>query len=459
MRARQPSLFGRLMTGFAGVLAAVTLVSFAYVVYEAKATQRVRTQAENRAHAHEALLHFGALARQPRAMLAAAAQIEAVRAHMFKSLDYRSRVRLRLWQGGRLVYNSAPWLPAALPAFGTPQARTASSWERAVVADPANGLVVERSHEVDDEWMLSLSALNVLMSSTVFSLPLLLLPAWLIVGIGLRPLRRIAELIEQRDEFDLAPLPDSNYRELSPLVSAINRLLARLSQRIEREHAFITDAAHELKTPLAAIQINAHLILSRCDAGVRERCAAAAAGLNGGVDRASHMVHQLLAFERASTESDSVPDTPMELASFLRGRIAAMAPIAVARRIDIVFEADAAPVRLLHVESMAALFDNLLSNAIKYAPDRSRIHIALANHAGLDRVTLTDEGPGIVPALRRRVFERFYRLPGQREAGSGLGLAIAQRAAERNKASIALADGPGGKGLCVRVDFPRKADG
>lgn len=446
------------MIGFAGVLAVVTLASFAYVVHEAKATQRWRTQVENEAHAQEALAHFALLAGRPEALLAAVAHIETVRARMFDLLDYHSRVRLRLWRHDVLVYNSAPSLPNMLPAFGSEQARTASSWVRTVVADRASGLVVERSHEVDDEWMLSLSGLDVLMSSTVFSLPLLLLPAWLIVGIGLRPLRRIAALIGQRDEFDLTALPDSKYSELSPLVSAINRLLARLSQRIEREHAFITDAAHELKTPLAAIQINAHLILSRCDASVRERCAAAAEGLNGGVDRATHMVHQLLAFERASTESDNVPDSPMVLESFLRDRIATVAPIAVARRIDIEFEADPAPSRLLHVESMAALFDNLISNAIKYAPGHSRIHISLRSLDGIDRLTVTDEGPGIAPALRERVFERFYRVPGQRQSGSGLGLAIARRAAERNGASIALSEGHGGLGLCVTVDIPCPRD-
>jgi two-component system sensor histidine kinase QseC len=444
------------MIGFATVVVIVTLVLFAYVVKQAKADQRWRTEVENLAHAQHALALFVALADRPVALLAAARDNEAVRARMFTGLEYRSRVRLRLWRGQTLLYNSAPRLPALLPAYGTPEARRASSWVRNVVADAATGLVVERSHEVDDEWMMSLSALNILMSSNIFSLPLLLLPAWLIVGIGLRPLRQIAALIYERNAFDLTALPPSKYRELAPLVAAINRLLARLSQRIEREHAFISDAAHELKTPLAAIQLNAQLILSRCDADLQQRCSQAMAGLNAGIERASHMVHQMLALERASTESDCVPLAPMALASLIRDRIAAVAPIAVARHIDIDFQADAAPLGQLHVESMAALFDNLMSNAIKYAPDHSLIQVTLEARGDMQRLTLTDQGPGIDAALRERVFQRFYRVPGQPQSGSGLGLAIAQRAAERNNASIALADGPDGKGLCVIVDLPQR---
>lgn len=441
------------MIGFAGVLTAVTLVALAYVVYDAKATQRWRTQIENAAHAREALLYLAPLAAQPDQLRRAAAAMETVRVQMFRALDYHSRVRLRVWKDRVLVYNSAPRLPLVLPAYGTRDAIVANSWVNSIERDVDSGLVIDRSHEVDDEWMLSLSGLNVLMSSTIFSLPLLLLPAWLIVGIGLRPLRSIAALIEQRDEFDLTALPESKYRELSPLVVAINRLLARLKQRIEREHEFITDAAHELKTPLAAIQINAHLILSRCDVASRLRCAEAADGLAGGVIRASHMVHQLLALERANTESNDAPLVEMALSGFLRDRMAALAPMAMARGIEIEFDTDATYVQRLHVESMAALFDNLLSNAIKYSFAQGRITVRLDATAGRQRLAITDEGPGIDPLLYQKVFERFYRIPGQQELGSGLGLAIAERAAKRNNARITLSNGAGGKGLSVMVDF------
>lgn len=453
MLTKQSSLFRRLMWGFAGIIAVVTLALLAYVVSDAKATQRWRTGVENTAHAHELLLHLVQLVDRPDAMRAELVEWENTRQSMFAQLGYGSRVRVRVWRHGELRYNSAPQLPYLLPSFASEEAKTANSWMCAVEQDGDTGLMVERCHEVDDEWMISLNGLNVLMSSTVFSLPLLLLPAWLIVGIGLRPLRTIAVLIEQRDEFDLTSLPASTYRELSPLVDAINRLLARLKQRIEREHVFIADAAHELKTPLAAIQINAHLIVSQTEGAALPGVAAAAQGLREGVNRTTHMVHQLLAYERVSIEADSGAMVEVDLAAFIRERLAGMVPMAMTRDIELELEAPQSCWRRVHIESLGVLLENLLSNAIKYSPDRGRVQVQLTADAGGHRLTIQDAGPGIDPKYRQRVFERFFRVPGQPQSGSGLGLAIAASAALKNAASISLAPPAGQPGLIVCVSF------
>jgi two-component system sensor histidine kinase QseC len=449
------SLFRRLMLGFTGVIALVALAGFTYVAIEAKITQAARTASENAAHTREVLLHLSEIADDRVRIARAAASLEDVRRAMFHDLDYHSRVRLRVWQHGALVYNSLPALPEVLPAPGSAAARQANAWAVTVARDDANGLVVERSHEIDDEWMLSFSGVSFLLSSTIFSLPLLLLPAWLIVGIGLKPLRSIAEQIEARAVSDLTALPDSKYRELSPLIDAINRLMARLSQRIEREHEFLTDAAHELKTPLAAIQINAHLLLSRSVADNPERSAEAGQGLRDGVARATHMVHQLLAFERARAEPSAEPLPLTDLCGFVRSRLASAAPLAMARGIELEFQSAAACSMAVHVESMAALLDNLISNAIKYSPEGGRIVVRLEEDGDGYRLTIADQGPGIAPALQQKVFERFYRVPGQEQSGSGLGLAIAERAAERNGGTITLSHGNDGEGLIVTVVLPR----
>jgi two-component system sensor histidine kinase QseC len=443
------------MLGFTAVIVLVALAGFTYVAVEAKITQRTRTASENAAHTREVLLHLAEIGDDRARLQRAAATLEAVRREMFRELDYHSRVRLRVWQHGALVYNSLPALPDLLPAAGSAEARKANAWVSAVERDAASGLVVERSHEVDDEWMLSFSGVSFLLSSTIFSLPLLLLPAWLIVGIGLQPLRSIAEQIEARAGSDLTALPDSPYRELSPLVDAINRLMMRLSQRIEREHEFLTDAAHELKTPLAAIQINAHLLLSRSVAEQPARSAEAGQGLREGVARATHMVHQLLAFERARAEPSMEPLPQTELGGLVRSRLAAAAPLAMQRGIEIEFQAEGEWAMALHVESMAALLDNLISNAIKYSPENGRVMVGLAEEADGYRLTVRDQGPGVAEGLRQKVFERFYRVPGQEQSGSGLGLAIAERAAERNGGTITLSPGDDGVGLCVTVTLPR----
>jgi two-component system OmpR family sensor kinase len=450
--SRQPSLFQRLMLGFGCVIILVALVGLLHVLWEAKATQRSRTAAENKAHAQEALQHLVLLAGSPDRVAAAAQSLEALRVTRFRELDYHSRVRMRVYQHDRLLYNSQPSLPDKLPEPGSAEARHGNAWVRTVASDAATGLMVDRSHEVDDEWMLSISGVSFLLSSTVFSLPLLLLPAWLIVGIGLRPLRSFAETIGQRSVFDLTALPDSKYKELSPLVEAINSLMARLSQRIEREHEFLTDAAHELKTPLAAIQINAHLLLSR-SADNAERRAEAAAGLREGVARATHMVHQLLALERAHTEPGAHPAPLTDLGGFVRARLAAAAPLAVQRGIELEFVADADCMMPVHTESMASLLDNLISNAIKYSPENGRITVRLMPTGAGQRLTITDQGPGIDPQLHSKVFERFYRIPGQEQLGSGLGLAIAERGAQRNNGVITLGSGDDGRGLTATVDF------
>jgi two-component system, OmpR family, sensor kinase len=447
----EQSLFKRLLLGFSGVILFVALCGFVYVAWEARETQRSRTASENSAHARELLMHLSDVADRPARVREAAAALEAVRAEMFRQLDYHSQVRVRVWQRGELLYNSMPALPDALPLPGTEH--EGNAWVQAVERDEATGLVVERSHEVDDRWMLSFSGVSFLLRSTIFSLPLLLLPAWFIIGMGLKPLRAFAAVIENRSAQDLTPLPDSTYRELSPLVTAINHLMARLRRRIEHEHEFLSDAAHELKTPLAAIQINAHLL--QTPNGDPQRHAEVSAGLRDGVARANHLVQQLLSLERARSDAGDDAVLPLlSLETLVRDRLAAAAPLAVQRGIEIDFHADAPCDRPLHQETVWALVDNLISNAIKYSPEHGRIAVRLAR-LGESGCTLSfsDQGPGIAEALRQRVFERFYRIPGQAQSGSGLGLAIAERAAARNGAAIRLAAGPDGRGLLVTVDF------
>ena len=444
------------MLGFTAVTVLAALAGLVYVVAEAKVSQRTRTASENQAHARELLLHLVEIAGDPARMRSAARAIEEARAEMFRELDYHSHVRMRIWQHGQLLYNSLPDWPDKLPLIGEPGEHEGYAWAQSIQQDAATGLKVERSHEVDDGWMLSFSGITFLLKSNVLSLPLLLLPAWLIVGIGLRPLRSFAQAIEQRSAQDLTPLPASGYRELTPLVDAINALMARLRNRIEHEHQFITDAAHELKTPLAAIQLNAHLMQARSAASDPKRHAEVSEGLRTSVARANHVVHQLLAFERANTEPDAQPLPELSLEVLVRDCLATAAPLALQRNVEIDFQASDACQRPVHQESLCALVDNLVGNAIKYSPDHGRVTVQLEAQGAGCRLSVLDQGPGIPESLRQRVFERFYRLPGQAQTGSGLGLAIAERAAQRNTAQIRLGDGPGGVGLLVTVEF---ADG
>lgn len=444
------------MLGFGSVLLVVGLLGVASSLFEALSNQYDHTFSENRIRAREIMLALAPVAQHPDQLLATAHAIENLQRELFRDLAYLAHVRLRVWKDGRLVFNSAPELPDRLPEVAHAFPRSTNAWARWVERDERVGLVIERNHEVDDRWILSATGARILLVPFATNLLLLMLASWLIVASGLRPLREMAAAIAQRSDADMRPLPDSPYRELAPLVRALNGLMARLGARIEREHEVLVDAAHELKTPLAAIQLNAHLVLSRAEAGNLAGSLEAGEQLRDAVTRATHNVHQLLALERLGADPTSKPPDTLAAEEFVCDRLAVAASLALQRDIDIELRSSeecAGCTLLAHRESLAAMLDNLVGNAIKYSPDGATIEVRLARQGDMLRLSIADQGPGIPPALRAKVFERFYRVPGQAQSGSGLGLAIVQRAAARCGADIGLDGGADGRGLTVTVDF------
>ncbi len=429
------SLLRRLLIGFMLVMLAIWLAALAHIVKQVKVDKVRQTAAVNRAWTRQIMLNMQSLPPDPAALARIGQRIEDLRLDMFREFGYPTQARIRVWLGRQLAYDSAPGAPLD------------DGWALWIERDATRGITVERREKPDSDWVFTPSAANYLLSPLVYSLPFMLLPAWLIVRVGLRPLREVAQALEARGAAELAPLPASPYRELAPVVDAVNRLMRRLSERLAREQELLADAAHELKTPLSVVQLNAHLLEASTDAAQKTE---AGAGLREGVARATHAVHQLLAFERARQESTDAPLQDLDLAALLRERIAVAAPLALQRGVDIELHAPAPITLPLHRESMAALLDNVVGNAIKYSPDGARVDVCL--DAG-PCITVSDQGPGIPPTLRARVFERFYRVPGQDQAGSGLGLAIAERAAARNGARITLDGRPDGRGLAVRIAF------
>jgi two-component system sensor histidine kinase QseC len=431
------SLLRRLMKGFMLVMLAIWLGALAHLAWQVTVQQQRQMEIVNKAWARQIMLSVRQAVHDPAAMARIGAGIEELRADMYREVGFENNARVLIRHQGRLIYDS-------MPGTISPQ-----SWVRWAERDPLAGIIVERHERPSTEWLFTLSAATSLMTPLAYSLPFLLLPTWLIVRLGLRPLRAFAADLEQRDAADLTPLPASPYRELAPLVDATNRLMARLSERLAREKEFLTDAAHELKTPLSVVQLNAHLLEHAGDGAQR---GSAAAGLREGVARATHTVHQLLALERA--HGNGVP-APLDLAVLVRDRIAQAAPLGWPRGVEIGFEGADGCVLPLHRESAAALLDNIIGNALKYSPDGAAVLVKLDGA----RLAVSDQGPGIAPELRAKVFERFYRVPGQEQSGSGLGLSIAERAAARNGAHIRLDDGLGGRGLTVTVEFnpPRRS--
>lgn len=448
----QSSLFRRLLGGLLVVMLAIWLVIVAVAIYDNTVVQARNMNAENKGWTKQLLLNMVALSGRPGEMARTAERIEELRRATIQDMNRMPRpALLQVWQGEKRIHLSQYYVP---PGAHVPERNggpLGPNWVSYSASDAATGITVRRDAMHDSRWIFTSAGASYYLAPLLYSLPFLVIPAWIIVRRGLRPVSSIVNAIEERSASDLSPLPPSPYRELSPLVASVNSLMQRLLDRLERDKEFLTDAAHELKTPLSVIQLNAHLLLNPQDDA--QRLQEADAGLRQGVARATHTVHQLLALERARSDQDDGALLEMDLARFLRDRLAQAVPLAMQRGIEIELDA-ATPCPLpLHRESAASLLDNIIDNAIKYSPDRARIAVSLQRDAHRIRLSVSDQGPGIPPALREKVFERFFRLAGQQQPGSGLGLAIARQAAARNGASIALADGALGRGLTVLVEF------
>ncbi|GKT14942.1 sensor histidine kinase N-terminal domain-containing protein [Acidovorax sp. SUPP2522] len=295
--------------------------------------------------------------------------------------------------------------------------------------------------------------------------PLLALAVWWVVSGSLAPVERVRREVAQRQADDLSPVDgDALPAEVQPLVDELNLLFARVQRAFEAQQHFVADAAHELRSPLAALKLQAQGLLRAPDAEAR---GVAVARLSAGIDRATRLVEQLLALARQeSSVAAGAPAQPVVLADLALQAVADAAPAAQQRGIDLgLARADATPIAG-HAEALRILLRNLVDNAVKYTPDGGVVDVhviadAPANGAepgGAVTLVVDDSGPGIGEGDRERVLGRFYRAPqavegGAQVPGSGLGLAIVQSIARMHQAQVALEGSPRLGGLRVSVRF------
>lgn len=289
-------------------------------------------------------------------------------------------------------------------------------------------------------------------------LPLLLLVVWWVVTASLRPVARARDQLAKRAADDLSPirihgLPD----ELRPLVDELNDLLARLRAAFDAQRHFVADAAHELRSPLAALRLQLQVLRQSDDAAARE---AAGDRLNAGIDRAAALVDQLLLLARHQDLVRSGAMTAsVDLMPLVRDAVIAAATESSERQIDLGLEEGTPRSALVRGDrdALAILIGNLLSNAGKYTPAGGVVDVSVrVLPDGSVAFAVDDSGPGIALAERERVFDRFYRGPEQATSvpGNGLGLAIVRSIAERHGAVVSLADSATRGGLHVEVRFP-----
>jgi len=289
----------------------------------------------------------------------------------------------------------------------------------------------------------------------VIALPVLALLVWFSVGHSFRPLSAISKAVRVRDSRNLEPIEvDPLPAEVGPLVDAINQLLARLQRSILRERAFTADAAHELKTPLAAIKVQAQVALAAHDNAQQQQ--QAMRRVVQGVDRSAHLAEQLLLLARLD-ERETATASRVRLHDVASEVIAFRAPHAEEKSMTVALSGD--PDAEVDADRALArtLIDNLLDNAIKYGEIGGRVHISVLADAQTVSLTVSDNGPGVSDEERLRLTDRFFRGASASASGngSGLGLSIVARIATHFNAQMHIGSGIGRRGLAVQIAFPR----
>jgi two-component system OmpR family sensor kinase len=284
-------------------------------------------------------------------------------------------------------------------------------------------------------------------------MPILMLVVWWVVSGSLDPVARVRRQVAARQADDLSPVSEAGLPdEVRPLVQELNLLFGRVRTAFDAQQNFVADAAHELRTPLAALKLQVQS-LERSDNPDARRVAVGR--LTAGIERATRLVEQLLVLARQ--EASAAGGTSLQavdMAVVSRRAVADLIGVAQAKNIDLGLQrADAGEVQG-QPESLNILMRNLVDNAIKYTPGGGTVDVSVTAEAGAVTVSVEDSGPGIPPEERERVFDRFYRVAGSEVSGSGLGLAIIKSIAERHGARLVLGESARLGGLEAKVTFP-----
>lgn len=356
---------------------------------------------------------------------------------------------------GKLLLHSAS-APSAAIQVNTginDQWRQNQAWRTYKTVDPNTNIsvIVAERENIREELETQITRDSVLIM--LISFPFLAILIWIIVGRGLDSLKKVTNEVSHREPGYLEPVDFKAVpAEITPMVEELNHLFVRLRQAFEREKRFAADAAHELRTPLAALKTQAQVASKAKNDEERD---AALHKVIAGVDRSAHVVQQLLTFSRMLPET-TAQLTPTNLIKQATDIIADLAPEAIHKNIEIEL---IAPAHLSMIKAIptaiSILLRNLVDNAIRYTPTNGEVKVIIDEDADAVILQVVDNGPGIPPELRERVFERFYRVLGNQATGSGLGLGIVQQIVDIHNAHIILDNAPNidGKGLQVTIRF------
>jgi len=401
--------------------------------------------------------------------IVAAGEVEDVAQEMTEhALRYELPLHFQVWARHdgreRLVLRSPQTSTVAMATrTGFVERSYEGGWWRFFGASDRKGdlfVVVGQAHDARYTLATEL-ALHLLLPVGV-GLPLMALAVWWVVGLALRPLDETARAVGGLSPEALEPIGGGGRmpREVAPLVEAIDHLIGRVDAALENERRFTADAAHELRTPLAALKIQAQVAARTEDPQARQR---ALAQVLTAVDRMTHLVEQLLTLARLDPTVAGRDFTAVDLRDIVESVCARLAPTALARHQQLVL--DTVEITLDgNAVWLDVLVRNLVDNALRYTPDEGHVEVRVQALGDRVRMSVSDSGPGLSDEALRTVRGRFARGDGNAAEGVGLGLSIVERVVELHGGSLRFESGlarPGGHGLAAVVELPvaRSASG
>lgn len=360
---------------------------------------------------------------------------------------YERNLSFRVWVGDELITHSPNTDDfekfEASPGFSS-QTVNGHEWRFFVFLDPANKIKIEVSERYDIRYELIIQLMISLIVPALMFLPAILLIMWIGVFKVIKPVVQISADVDKRGRDDLSPIQEAIMpQEIAPLVMALNRLLGRLEESFKREREFTDHAAHELRTPLAAMKTQAQVLMKK--AKDMPEYADGLENLQSSINRATHLVEQLLSLARLQHED--LPQESTDLSKLLEECLFDVSARAIQKNISISKDIAKNSFVRGHADSIRILLGNVLDNAIKYTPMHGEVSVSLSSEGALE---IADTGPGLSSQDKARVFDRFVRVDKSGQSGSGLGLSIAQWIAHAHNITIDLLDNEP-KGLKIRM--------
>ncbi len=325
-------------------------------------------------------------------------------------------------------------------------------WHTLTYRDTVNQRWIITAQRYDIRYTLAEQVVLQSVLPIVLSIPLAGFIVWLLIGMGLKPVTRLARELQRKEATDLSPVSlEASPRELAPLQKSTNELLARLKASFEREKRFAADAAHELRTPISVLKVQVHNLLEES-----QNPPASVQQLKVGIDRMGHLVEQILDLNKTSPDLYMAQFEKLDLYDLCREVVSDSYEQFMNKNQTLELLGDRALIQGDRF-AVSTLLKNLLSNASKYTQADGRISVKVSSETDGVLLKVSDNGPGIPEQEQERALERFYRSGQDRHAsdqpGCGLGLAIVKHIVDLHRASMTLSSPDSGPGLCVTVVF------